>query len=305
MVSGFKNGAPHARTRTHITVTAAGTVEEVSRLAGEAARVTPAVHARRRTGQTHTPDRVLVGALRTMSAALVSETGKTKATKTTFNPQVKAYSSSILISLSGPGPILRACWHRSKTDDKGLSHARRLTQGLLYSSQSKYAQQSLKTAGIVLKKNTFLFESRFQGRLVSDNLVGTKRKCVKMWHHAVEEKFLDSSHICANYIKKLLRNFSVWLSFTAVTHKPKCAPLQWPVKSWRQQCGSRTWKMNPLESPCCTSLLVLQQTSPLWHHRGSQYLTQVSQHPSSQVFAQPSEAASCGRFDKASVFAGS
>lgn len=82
---------------------AAGTIEEVSRLAGEAARVTPAVGARHWTGQTHTPARVLIGALRTVPATLVSETGKTKPTKRRF--EVKAYSSSILISLLGPGPV--------------------------------------------------------------------------------------------------------------------------------------------------------------------------------------------------------
>lgn len=60
------------------TPAATGTVEEVSRLAGQAARVTPAVGARRRTAQTHTPAQVLVGALRTMSAAPVSETGREK-----------------------------------------------------------------------------------------------------------------------------------------------------------------------------------------------------------------------------------
>lgn len=57
---------------------ATGTVEEVSRLAGEAACGTPTVCAWRWTGQTHTPAPVLIGALRTMSATLMSETGKKK-----------------------------------------------------------------------------------------------------------------------------------------------------------------------------------------------------------------------------------
>lgn len=57
-------------------------IEEVSRLAGEAACVTPAVRARRWTGQTQTPARVLIGALRTMPATLVSEK------KVTFNAAV-------------------------------------------------------------------------------------------------------------------------------------------------------------------------------------------------------------------------
>lgn len=60
---------------------ATGTVEEVPRLAGEAACGTPTVCARRWTGQTHTPAPVLIGALRTMSATLMSETGKKKKKK--------------------------------------------------------------------------------------------------------------------------------------------------------------------------------------------------------------------------------
>lgn len=91
--------------RIQIAITAAGTIEEVSRLAGEAACVTPAVRARRWTGQTQTPARVLIGALRTMPATLVSETGKTKTNKKRLSTQVQAYSSSILISLLGPGPV--------------------------------------------------------------------------------------------------------------------------------------------------------------------------------------------------------
>lgn len=60
---------------------ATGTVEEVSRLAGEAARGTPTVCAWCWTGQTYTPAPVLIGALRTMSATLMSETGKKKKKK--------------------------------------------------------------------------------------------------------------------------------------------------------------------------------------------------------------------------------
>lgn len=69
---------PHAHVTRISTAAATGTIEEVSRLAGEAACVTPAVRARRRTAQAHTPARVLVGALRTMSATPVSETEKKK-----------------------------------------------------------------------------------------------------------------------------------------------------------------------------------------------------------------------------------
>lgn len=72
-----------------MAITAAGTIEEVSRLAGEAACVTPAVRARRGTGQAQTPGRVLIGAPRTMPVTLVSETGKTKAAKHYVRPEFK------------------------------------------------------------------------------------------------------------------------------------------------------------------------------------------------------------------------
>lgn len=52
------------------------TIEEVTRLAGKAACVTPAVCAWCWTGQTHTPAPVLIGALGAMPATLVSETVK-------------------------------------------------------------------------------------------------------------------------------------------------------------------------------------------------------------------------------------
>lgn len=80
---------------------ATGTVEEVSRLAGEAACGTPTVCAWRWTGQTHTPPPVLIGALRTMSATLMSETGK-KEKKKILSAQVKKLPNSILISLLKP-----------------------------------------------------------------------------------------------------------------------------------------------------------------------------------------------------------
>lgn len=54
------------------------TIEEVTRLTGKAACVTPAVCAWYWTGQTHTPAPVLIGALRAMPATLVSEPVKKK-----------------------------------------------------------------------------------------------------------------------------------------------------------------------------------------------------------------------------------
>lgn len=53
-----------------------GTIEEVTRLAGEAVCVTPAICAWCWTGQTHTPAPVLVGALGAVPATLMSETRK-------------------------------------------------------------------------------------------------------------------------------------------------------------------------------------------------------------------------------------
>lgn len=60
----------HTDSRINATVT----VEEVIRLAGKAARTTPAVCARYWTGLAHAPAPVLVGALRAMPPTLVSET---------------------------------------------------------------------------------------------------------------------------------------------------------------------------------------------------------------------------------------
>lgn len=78
----FAHAGTLPRACAHISMLAAaaapGTVEEVSGLAGEAACVTPAVGARRGAAQTHTPARVLVGALRTMSATPASETERTE-----------------------------------------------------------------------------------------------------------------------------------------------------------------------------------------------------------------------------------
>lgn len=62
----------HIHTERRITVTL--TIEEVIRLTGKAACVTPAVCARYWTGLAHAPSPVLVGALRAMPATLVSET---------------------------------------------------------------------------------------------------------------------------------------------------------------------------------------------------------------------------------------
>lgn len=53
-------------------IVATVTIEEVTRLTGKAACVTPAVCAWHWTGQTHTPAPVLIGALRAMPATLVS-----------------------------------------------------------------------------------------------------------------------------------------------------------------------------------------------------------------------------------------
>lgn len=84
------------RIRIHMATTAAGTIEEVSRLAGEAARVTPAVRARRGTGQAQTPGRVLVGAPGTMPVTLVSETGKNKKQQNTaFDPSSSIFKFNI------------------------------------------------------------------------------------------------------------------------------------------------------------------------------------------------------------------
>lgn len=55
-----------------------GTIEEVTRLAGKAVCVTPTVCARCWTGHTHTPAPVLIGALGTVPATLMSETVKEK-----------------------------------------------------------------------------------------------------------------------------------------------------------------------------------------------------------------------------------
>lgn len=55
-----------------------GTIEEVTRLAGKAVCVTPTVCAWCWTGHTHIPAPVLIGALGTMPATLMSETGKEK-----------------------------------------------------------------------------------------------------------------------------------------------------------------------------------------------------------------------------------
>lgn len=55
-----------------------GTIEEVARLAGEAVCVTPTVCAWCWTGHTHIPAPVLIGALGTMPATLMSETEKKK-----------------------------------------------------------------------------------------------------------------------------------------------------------------------------------------------------------------------------------
>lgn len=52
------------------------TIEEVTRLTGQAASVTPAVCAWYWTGQAHASAPVLIGALRAMPATLVSETAK-------------------------------------------------------------------------------------------------------------------------------------------------------------------------------------------------------------------------------------
>lgn len=55
-----------------------GTIEEVTRLAGKTACVTPAIRAWCWAGQTHTSAPVLIGALGAMPATLVSETVQVK-----------------------------------------------------------------------------------------------------------------------------------------------------------------------------------------------------------------------------------
>lgn len=57
-------------------IVATVTIEEVTRLTGKTACVTPAVCAWYWTGQTHTPAPVLIGVLGAMPATLVSEPEK-------------------------------------------------------------------------------------------------------------------------------------------------------------------------------------------------------------------------------------
>lgn len=62
-------------------IVATVTIEEVTRLTGKTACVTPAVCAWYWTGQTHTPAPVLIGVLRAMPATLVSEPEKKRESK--------------------------------------------------------------------------------------------------------------------------------------------------------------------------------------------------------------------------------
>lgn len=98
-------------------IIATGTIEEVTRLAGQAVCVAPTVCAWCWAGQTHTPAPVLIGALGAMPATLMSETIKEKLSSKLKSNTIQSLMSNPFFE-TRPGLCVV---YQSKTD----SHTRR------------------------------------------------------------------------------------------------------------------------------------------------------------------------------------